>query len=206
MINVGIVDIGTGNLYNLIKCLKEIEVNTTIVDNSADLKNSDALIIPGVGAFKSGMDTLMSSRILEDINIFAEQKKPILGICLGMQLLLNKSYEFGIHNGMNLIQGIVKPIKKKRGWPIPNIGWCKVDIKKEAKAPFKNLMIDTHFYFIHSYYCDVQNKKNVVGTIYYGDTKIPAIIQNDNIIGCQFHPELSDTSGFQIIENFVKLI
>ena len=123
-----------------------------------------------------------------------------------MQLLLNKSYEFGIHNGLSLMHGIVKPIKKKKGWPVPNIGWCKVNIKKEAAEPFRNFMTDTHFYFIHSYYCDMENKKNVVGSIKYGDIAIPAIIQDDNIIGCQFHPELSDISGFKIIKNFVKLI
>lgn len=203
---IGIVDIGSGNLFNLIKCLREIEVNTTLVNNANEFKKLDALIIPGVGAFKSGIETLTKSNLIEELKNFANKKKPILGICLGMQLLLSKSYEFGIHKGLDLISGIVKPISLQKGWNVPNIGWCRVNIRQDAKLPFNKIIESNNFYFIHSYYCDVKKKNDIVGVINYGDQKIPAIIQNENILGCQFHPELSDTSGLQILKNFVKLI
>ncbi|MBL42078.1 MAG: imidazole glycerol phosphate synthase subunit HisH [Rhodospirillaceae bacterium] len=203
---IGVVDIGSGNLYNLIKCIKELEVNLSLVNDLSELKQSDALIIPGVGAYKSGIETLQKSNIVEGLKNFAFQKKPILGICLGMQLLLGKSYEFGVHEGLNLISGTVRPIKEQTGWPIPNIGWCNVKIRNNVEQPFNNISDDNSFYFIHSYYCDVDEENDIIGIIDYGNFQIPAIIQNENIMGCQFHPELSDNSGFQILNNFVKLI
>tara|TARA_B110000008_G_C16815977_1_gene502689 strand:+ start:265 stop:891 length:627 start_codon:yes stop_codon:yes gene_type:complete len=206
MIEIGIIDIGSGNIFNLIKSLKIFDVNVNIIEDIKGLKKSDALIIPGVGSFKSGVDTMKKSKIFNELQSITHRNKPILGICLGMQLLLTKSYEFGTHEGLNLIPGIVKPIEKQKGWPVPNIGWCEVKTKMNSDTLVNNTQSDKNFYFIHSYYCDIENKDNIIGTINYGDIEIPAIIKEKNIFGCQFHPELSDNSGIQILSNFVDFI
>ncbi len=206
MKTVGIIDIGSGNLFSLIKSIKPLKVNIKIIQNADDLKKTDGLLIPGVGSFKSGMDNIKNTNIYEELIDFGKTNKPILGICLGMQLLLSESMEFGLFKGLNFIPGKVKPIPKKSGWPVPNIGWSEIKFKNKQVKPFEDINQNTNFYFIHSYYCEPNNKDHVAGEIDYGEIKIPAIIKHNNIFGCQFHPELSDKSGFKILSNFISLM
>ena len=206
MKTVGIIDIGTGNLFSLIKSIKPLNIKIKIIENATDFKKVDGLLIPGVGSFKSGMDNIQKSNIHKELLNFQILNKPILGICLGMQLLLTESMEFGLFKGLNFIPGKVIPIPKKKKWPVPNIGWSEITFKENNIKPFNNIDAKTNFYFIHSYYCDPVNKEHIIGEIDYGDIKIPAIIKYKNTFGCQFHPELSDKSGFKILSDFIGLI
>ncbi len=206
MKTVGIIDIGTGNLFSLIKSIKPLNINIKIIDDAESIRKSDALLSPGVGSFKSGMDNIKKSNIYEELLNCKNNNKPILGICLGMQLLLTESMEFGIFKGLNLISGKVRAIPKKKKWPVPNIGWSEIIFKNHNIKPFNNIKEKTDFYFIHSYYCDPENKEHIIGEIDYGKIKIPAIIKYKNIFGCQFHPELSGKSGFKILSDFIGLI
>ena len=205
MKKLGVIDIGSGNLYNLIKNIKKFNVDIQIIDNNKKLQYLDGLLIPGVGSFSSGMETLKKKNYIDEINKFKNTFKPILGICLGMQLLLSSSKEFGNHKGLNFIPGNVIPIPYQNGWPVPNIGWCDININLEQK-PFQGINLKSNFYFIHSFYCMPENSNHIVGSIKYGSIKIPAIIKNKNTFGCQFHPELSGDSGLDILSNFIKML
>lgn len=206
MRSYGVLDIGSGNLYSLMRSLKQLDIRGTIVNRPEELKKLDGLFLPGVGAFKSGMDTLNKNHMLEPIIEYVKVGKPLLGICLGMQLLLSESFEFGNHKGLNFIKGQVKPIIAKDKWPVPNIGWCEVKIlRKKNNSPFNNITCNNDFYFIHSYFCDLEDHTNIVGEICYGGQNLAAIISEGNVHGCQFHPELSDNLGFKIFKDFVNL-
>ena len=206
MKKLGIIDIGSGNLYNLIKSIKKFNVDIKVIDDHKKMQYLDGLLIPGVGAFSSGIKALKNKNYIDEINKFKNSFKPILGICLGMQLLLSFSKEFGNHKGLNLIPGSVIPIPYQNGWPVPNIGWCDININLKQQEPFQGINLKSNFYFIHSFYCKPENYKHIVGSIKYGSIEIPAIIKNKNIFGCQFHPELSGESGLEILSNFIKMI
>jgi len=203
---VGIIDIGSGNLFSLVRSIKSLNVKIEIIEKKEQLKLADSLLIPGVGSFKSGMDTIKNSNIYDELKNYNIKGKPILGICLGMQLLLTESEEFGLYKGLNFIPGKVKPIPKTKKWPVPNIGWSEIIFNKKNLKPFSNVIEGTDFYFIHSYYCDPVEKSHIIAEIDYGGFNIPAVINHENIYGCQFHPELSDKYGFKILSDFIELI
>ena len=207
MHKLGIIDIGSGNLFSLIRSLKPFDIEVIIVNREEKIQELDGILLPGVGAFKSGIETLKNNNMINALNEHKKKGKPILGICLGMQLLLSESSEFGVHKGLDFIKGKVKLIKKKDKWPVPNIGWCDINnIKNNKLSPFNNIKNHDDFYFIHSYFCDLQKQDDIIGEIIYGGENIPAMISHENIHGCQFHPELSARSGYIIFENFIKLL
>jgi imidazole glycerol-phosphate synthase subunit HisH len=206
MKKIGIIDIGSSNLYSLIRCLKDLNVQYEIIDNPDKLKETDAAIIPGVGSFHQGINSIKELNLLNALIQYKSLGKGILGICLGMQLLMSQSLEFGKHKGLNFIPGLVKPIKFSKGWPVPNIGWSPLYSKNNKKSEiFKGIVNRTDFYFVHSFYCDPIQKKQIIAEIKYGLNNIPAIINFENIYGFQFHPELSDISGYKLISNFIDL-
>jgi imidazole glycerol-phosphate synthase subunit HisH len=206
MKKIGIIDIGSGNLYSLIRCLTDLNVHYEIIDDPNKLKGSDAVIIPGVGSFHQGIHSIRKLNLLNSLIKYKSSGKGILGICLGMQLLMSESLEFGRNPGLNFISGIVKPIKFTKGWPVPNIGWSSLNIKNNKKPKLLNdISNDTDFYFVHSYFCDPLDKSQIIAEIRYGNTNIPVIINSENVYGFQFHPELSDTSGYKLISNFIDL-
>ena len=207
MKNITIVDYGCGNLLSIKRGLEKIGYNSKISDNANDILSSTHLILPGVGAFGNAMDLLKKKTLEKTLKKYAiEKNKPLLGICLGMQLLLSRGYEFGKFNGLNFIPGDVKNINEvsKIQLKVPNIGWNNIQINKNNKLynHFNNLS----FYFVHSYVSITENKADTVAYCNYFDADIPSIIQKNKIIGCQFHPEKSGENGLKFLKTFCDLI
>ena len=166
-----------------------------------DIENCSHLILPGVGAYKTTINYLTKKKLINTIKNVAK-KKPVLGICLGMQLLFDYSTEHGKTKGLGLIKGSVKKFDfKENQIKIPNIGWNKIDFQKQNLL-FKNLNGLVEVYFVHSYHMDCHDKTNIIATTKYGH-QITAAVNKDNIYGTQFHPEKSQDLGLQILENFI---
>lgn len=205
--SIGIVNYEAGNLFAVFRGLKAAGcVNPSLVTVPEDLRNKDALLLPGVGAFSNGIDKLRSSGMDRAIVEFAETGKQILGICLGMQFLFTKSREFGEHKGLNLIPGEVLELPKHPGYAIPNVGWNSVQIHRDyAGTHMKGVRDGLDYYFAHSFYCMPENSADIIGTIEWGLHSIPVIVGRNNITGCQFHPEISDRQGLAILSTAFQL-
>lgn len=201
---VGIVNYKIGNLASVQNAILNIGKEVKIEERAENLAQYTHLILPGVGAFGDAMEHLKKSGMQEAVLEYAKSGKPLLGICLGMQLLFQKSYEFGEHFGLGLLEGEVVRFREQdlnRDNKIPHMGWNLV--KKHQDSPlFKDLEMPFYLYFVHSF-C-VQNTKNAVGISHYG-VEFASMVQKDNIFGIQPHPEKSHDVGLKILENFVNL-
>ena len=202
---IAIVDYGVGNLFSLVSSFKSIGVDAILTSDKNVIQSADKIILPGVGAFGDASDKLFSSGLAEIVKIEAKKGKPVLGICLGMQLLLEKSFEYGEHKGLGLIKGEIRPIKDviPKSLKIPHIGWNALKFKGEKSPIFKYLKDGDFVYFVHSYYganCD----ESVIATAEYG-AHITAAVQSGNVYGCQFHPEKSGDVGLKILKAFCEL-
>jgi len=202
---IGIVDYNMGNLASIINAFKRVGADIRVEKEPKNLEKYEKLILPGVGAFGDAMEHLrergMDSAVIE----YAKSKKPLLGICLGMQLLFESSKEFGDHRGLGLIEGDVIAFDKSKfnkRLKIPHMGWNELFVQKETPL-FKNLPKDFYLYFVHSYHVVCDNRY-AIGKTYYGYEFISAV-QKDNIYGIQPHPEKSHNNGLKIIENFVNI-
>ena len=201
---VAIVDYGVGNLFSLKSSLSAIEAEVTVTSDPEVLRSADQVILPGVGAFGDAAKELRASGLDVVIKELAASGKPLLGICLGMQMLFEKSYEYGEHEGLGLIKGSVVPMKDSiPGYlKIPHIGWNALNFKKSSPL-FKNIQDKDCVYFVHSYYatdCD----EAVIATAEYGK-ELTAAVASKNVFGCQFHPEKSGAVGLQILKAFIEL-
>ena len=202
---IGIVDYNMGNLASVINAFAKVGVDATLESDPTKLDQYDKLILPGVGAFGDAMEHLKSNGMDEAVMTYAQSGKPLLGICLGMQLLFESSEEFGAHKGLGLIPGkVVAFDKNKFDHPqkVPHMGWNELFVQKET-ALFSELKKDFYLYFVHSYHA-VCDDKYAIGKTHYGYEFVSAV-QNDNIYGIQPHPEKSHENGLKIIENFAKL-
>ena len=202
---VVIVDYGVGNLFSLISSFKAIGVEAVATGDINLIKKADKIILPGVGAFEDASNKLFSSGLADVVIEQANLGKPILGICLGMQMLFECSYEYGVHKGLSLIKGQIKPISDviPKDYKIPHIGWNALKFKGEKSPIFKYLNDGDHVYFVHSYYgadCD----ESVIATAEYG-ANLTAAVQNKNVFGCQFHPEKSGAVGLNILKAFCEM-
>ena len=205
---VGIVDYGMGNLFNIARVFESIDCKAEVTDLPESLKLYDHLIIPGVGAFEKAINNLNNKNLSPAIHEFVKTGKPVIGICLGMQLLFEKSFEFGIHDGLGLIKGNVLKFdfNGNRSIKIPQIGWNSVKYKNDKTDPaFKGIPDSSFYYFIHSYYCAPDEENDYVGLTQYGDNLFCSVARKDNVLGCQFHPERSGTIGVKIFQNFISL-
>lgn len=202
---IGIINYGMGNLASVKNALDYLEIESKIIDDGQGFDEVDKLILPGVGAFGMAMDNLVRRGLVDLIKEHVVVKeKPILGICLGMQLFLTKSYEFGEHNGLNLIEGEVKSFADViEDLPIPHIGWNVVE-SKEAKLLENVPSEESIFYFVHGYFCDLKHKDQVAGTTEYG-VVFDSMLAHKNIFGAQFHPEKSQKFGLEIFSSFNKV-
>jgi len=201
---VGIINYGVGNLRSLKNCIDGLGFNSVLIDKPNNLKKYNNIILPGVGSFKHAMQLINSfgwnNEILENIKI---KEKKILGICLGMQLLLSKGFEFGNTNGLNLISGKVESLKKLGcNELVPHIGWNEVSIKKENSL-FKDISDNSSFYFINSYACKLTNNSHELGYTNYS-VNFTSVLNDKNIFGVQFHPEKSSKVGRQLLNNFLN--
>lgn len=202
---VAIIDYGIGNIKSNINALTYLGAEPCLTNKEKEILSCDAMILPGVGAFKAGMENLNKFHLHESIQSFAEREKPVLGICLGMQLLFSSSTEGGENDGLGLIEGIVDRFPDTMQEKIPSISWKNLNASENNKL-VNNLTSDDEFYFVHSYYCTPKNNKHIVASAKFGEMDYCAIVQNKNVFGCQFHPEKSRESGLKILKNFLKLI
>ncbi len=200
---IAIIDYGVGNLYSLCSSFKKIGADAIVTSEKRVIENADKLILPGVGAFEDAAKKLKESGLDEVVKAQAKQGKYMMGICLGMQLLLDKSFEYGEHEGLGLIHGNVTPIKGfvRADLKIPHIGWNGLHFEKEHFL-FKYIHEGDHAYFVHSYHA-TDCEKDVLATTEY-DKMLTAAIGKDNVLGCQFHPEKSGEVGLNILRAFVE--
>ncbi len=207
--NVIIVDYQSGNISSVINSFKQVAKDKVKIEITSDLnkiKSSDKLILPGQGSFKSCVDSLNSIDGLQDVlNEFAIiNKKPLLGICVGLQMFGDVGYEESETKGFGWIPGKVTKIDNQNGkFKLPHIGWNEIEIVKESKI-FKDIQNKSHMYFVHSYEFVPEDKSVISATTDYS-SKIVCSIEKDNLFGTQFHPEKSDKTGLKIIENFLNL-
>lgn len=209
---VVIVDYGLGNLFSLQRALNHLGHNPVTSHDPSFIKRADHLILPGVGAFGDGMSNLRNRELIEPIVEYAQSGKPLLGICLGMQLLMTESEEFGSHEGLNLIGGKVKrfPNPKPNGlqYKIPNVGWRALRIHKKEQAGRQTILDgitdDTCMYFVHSYFVIPDNDEYVLAETDCGGVSYCSVVCKQNICGCQFHPEKSGEKGLEILRNFIS--
>ena len=207
--NVTIVDYKSGNISSVINSFKQVakdEVKIEITSDLNKIKSSDKLILPGQGSFKSCLDSLNSINGLQDaLKEFATiNKKPLLGICVGLQMFSDVGYEESETKGLGWIPGKVTKIDNQNDkFKLPHIGWNEIEIVKESKI-FKDIQNKSHMYFVHSYEFVPEDKSVISATTDYS-SKIVCCIEKDNLIGTQFHPEKSDKTGLKIIENFLNL-
>ena len=197
-----IVDYGAGNLFSVKNALDYLQVESKITANPADLKDADGIILPGVGAFRDCMTMLNESGFTEELKAQAAAGKPLLGICLGMQMLFEKGYEFGETDGLGLIPGCVQLIDGG-GLKIPHMGWNDLTVLNDCA-----LSADVHdgdyVYYVHSYRAETSDAYISCYTMY--NERIPGLVYNNNVYGAQFHPEKSGQVGMQILKNFAKLV
>lgn len=201
---IAIINYGMGNLRSVQKAFEKLGFYANITSDPKEVLNADAVVLPGVGAFRDAIKQIKALRLHEAIHETVSMKKPFLGICLGMQLLFTKSYEGGEFEGLGLIEGEV--IRFSHNLRIPHIGWNT--IKKTRPNPLLEEIKDgTYFYFVHSYYAKVKNEKDIMAISEYGED-FPALVGKPevNLFGSQFHPEKSQRWGLKIIENFGKLV
>lgn len=200
---IAIVDYGVGNLFSLKSSFKMIGEKAIVTSDKSDIRNADKIILPGVGAFGDAAEKLRQSGLDKVIISEAEKGKDIMGICLGMQLLFEKSYEYGKHSGLGLIKGEIVPMEGRldKDLKIPHIGWNGLHFKKDSHL-LKHINENDCVYFVHSYF-GIGCEDSLVATAEYGE-EVTAIVQKDNIMGCQFHPEKSGNIGLLILKAFCE--
>lgn len=204
-----IVDYGVGNLRSLIRAFEHFGADTVITEEADKISLADALVLPGDGAFAAGMEGLKVRGLIKAVLDFAKGNKPLLGICLGAQILMSLGYEFGKYRGLGLISGKVVKFKKNIGAKIPHIGWNNIypARKKEWKGTIlEGVKPQSNVYFIHSYIIVPEDKNTVLALTNYGSSEFCSVVGKGQIWGCQFHPEKSGDVGLKIISNFIKMV
>jgi glutamine amidotransferase len=199
---IAIIDYGVGNLKSVYKSLVNLGFEAIITSDMDEINNSRAMILPGVGAFKDAMDNLEKSGLIYSIKKNIASGKPTLGICLGMQLLYEKSYEDGEYDGLGILKGDI--IRFQEGLKIPHMGWNSL-IKGVEDKMAEGINEGDYVYFVHSYYLKPKNNNEVVFWSNYG-VNVPAVVRSGNVIGMQFHPEKSADVGMRLLKNFGELI
>ena len=196
-----IIDYKVGNLHNLKNALDFSAVENQLVSDADEVKNADRILLPGVGAFAPAMEHLRNSGMLEALQEKVKAGTPLLGICVGAQLLMDESEEDGCHAGLSWIPGKVKRFRHEL--KIPQIGWNQVS--QQQKDPlFLEVADEMHFYFVHSYHLQPENSEHVLGLSNYG-YDFASVVCKDNLWGVQFHPEKSQNAGLQLLKNFCTL-
>lgn len=202
---ISIVDYGVGNLFSLSSSLKSIGADTIVTSKKQEILDSSAIILPGVGAFSDAQQKLKDSGLFDVVIGEAKKGKKLLGICLGMQMLFEKSFEYGEFDGLGLIKGNIVPLEGKipSELKIPHIGWNALEFKNGKSDLFKYINNGDFVYFVHSFYA-TDCEENIIATSEYG-IDVTASVQKDNIYGCQFHPEKSGDVGLNILKAFCEM-
>lgn len=198
---IAIIDYGVGNLFSLQSSFKFIGEEAVVTQDKNVIDRAERIILPGVGAFGDAIEKLNNSGMAEVLLKEVKKGKPVMGICLGMQLLFDESYEFGVHKGLGLIEGKIVPFEGRidKSLRIPQIGWNSLKLYNNSPI-FKERSDNDYVYFVHSYFAEC-DKKNIIATSDYG-IEFTAAVQKDNVFGCQFHPEKSGEIGLKILKGF----
>jgi len=208
--HIAIIDYELGNVKSIINALEKVGANFVLTRNDSEILNSDGVILPGVGAFSHGVSKLKEYSLDKIIIQYAKQKKPLLGNCLGMQMLFTESEEFGTTQGLNLISGKIKKLKTLNSSfrKLPHVSWN--EILEPTYLAWNNTIMEglnssSNMYFVHTYAAQPDNQEYVLSTTEYSNYKFCSSVKKENIYGCQFHPEKSATDGLLIMKNFVKI-
>ncbi|MFY0622847.1 MAG: imidazole glycerol phosphate synthase subunit HisH [Pelagimonas sp.] len=206
-----VIDYGIGNVFSVMQALKRNDCDARLTNDSQEILNADRVILPGVGAFGRAAEKLRTMGLDDVIHSYIEQERPFMGICVGMQLLMEKGMEFGEHAGLGLFKGTVEKIDAKdssgAALPVPVIGWNSLEKPSDARwnnTALSGVPDDAAFYFVHSYSARPSDTKDICATAPVGDTDVVAAIQRDNILGVQFHPERSADHGIGMISTFLN--
>ncbi|MFX1374668.1 MAG: imidazole glycerol phosphate synthase subunit HisH [Promethearchaeota archaeon] len=201
--NIAIIDYEMGNLKSIYKCLKYLDVNSSITSDAKTILNADGVILPGVGAFGDAMRHLEQKELVDTIHQLVNEGIPLFGICLGLQLLFASSSEMGDFKGLNIIKGEVVLFNIDEVEKVPHIGWNSVDIQNNDHFLIQEVPNNSYFYFVHSFYSVPKNEENILGLTKYGEIEFCSIIFKNNIVATQFHPEKSSKYGIKIYQNFI---
>ena len=204
---IAVVDYGVGNLHSIRSALLNIGADAIITGDKAVLESASHIILPGVGAFGDAMQKLVDANLDECLCSISKTGKPLLGICLGMQLLFEESAEYGKHRGLGLIKGRIAPLKEQLplGAKVPHMGWNSLQFLKEDDELLRNIHQGDAVYYVHSFYAtDAEN--SLVATSDYLGVAVPGIVRNGNVIGMQFHPEKSGNVGLALLRNFIHMM
>ena len=197
---IAVIDYGMGNLRSVQKAFEYLGYKAVITQQPSEIQKADKVVLPGVGALRDAMQTIKQKGIDKVLYDVVEQKKPLLGICLGMQMFFEKSYEYGEHKGLGILQGEI--VKLPENVKIPHMGWNSLNIKKKNPL-FEGLSQEPYVYFVHSYHLNTE-ADIVSATTYYGK-EIQVAAQKENVFALQFHPEKSGDVGLNILQNFGRL-
>jgi glutamine amidotransferase len=206
-----ILDYDCGNTESIQNALRAVGQNSIITNDKFQIKNASSLILPGVGAFPVAMNKLREKDLEEPIRAFIDSGRPLMGICLGMQILMESGTEFTDTTGINVFAGKVISLKglldSNSNRRVPNIGWYKVNIvnKTLLKNLFSGIFQDDFFYFVHSFVCQPLDLDSVMGTTNFGPTSFCSAFAKENVFGVQFHPEKSGRAGLKVLKNFIEL-
>jgi glutamine amidotransferase len=197
---IAIIDYGMGNLHSVSKAVERLGYEALVTSNPDDIMAADGAILPGVGAFGDAMDNLRETGLKDTVLRYAESGKPLLGICLGMQLLFTESEEHGKHEGLSLLPG--KVIRFRGPYKVPHMGWNKLSFRKAS--PLLDGLEEGHVYFVHSYHAIPERTTDLLATTDYYQA-VTAIVGRNNVYGMQFHPEKSGELGMRLLERFLTL-
>ena len=203
MKKIVVVDYGMGNLHSVMKGIQKVKVPVKLSSKAKDIRESLGIIIPGVGAFNDAMKELRKRKLLKVLKTEVKKGKPVMGICLGMQLLMSYSTEFGRNKGFGFIKG--KVVRFKKGMTVPHMGWNSAAITNKKSKLIKGMKDKTYYYFVHSYYAVPSDKKAVLTSTKYGNTVFASGVESGNVYGFQFHPEKSGEKALRIYNNFYKI-
>ena len=200
---VAIVDYGMGNLHSVSKAVERLGYECLVTGEAEQILAADSVILPGVGAFGDAMEHLRESGLDLVVKEIAAGNQPLLGICLGMQLLFSSSEEHGSHKGLDILSGSVVRFAPRDGYKVPHMGWNKLSFRQPESPLFEGLE-EGHVYFVHSYHVEVSQRSDLLADTDYGHP-VTAIVGQSNVFGMQFHPEKSGELGMQLLRNFLKL-
>lgn len=201
---VAVVDYEMGNLRSAQKGFEKVGVNAVVTSDPAEVQSADAVVLPGVGAFRDCMTNLSKAGLVDPVMDAIERGKPFLGICLGMQLLMSISEEFGVHHGLDIIPGRVVRFDPETRLKVPHMGWNRVHGSGDSRL-FEGIEDGSFFYFVHSYYVVPEDSSVIAGWTDYGE-RFCSVITRGNLFATQFHPEKSHNHGLKILENFGRIV
>lgn len=199
-----IIDYGMGNLKSVYNALKNLDIPCKISSSIDEISKADSLILPGVGAFKDAVDNLRKLGLVDVIKAKVLEGTPLLGICLGMQMLYEKGYEVEERDGLGFLKGEIRLMEPKEKLKIPHIGWNRLEYTKDSS--FRQIDKEEFVYYVHSYRATNIDEEQLVAYSQYGEFKIPGLVQNKNVIGAQFHPEKSGDIGLNILKKFGEMV